>query len=78
MNRSLLAMTTVMTAVMSVVVPAVLVVSAASAQPGKDACARDVSRFCRAVSRKPRDRRRLRPIKPAILRSRRSAPSGVV
>ena len=44
MNRSLLAVT----AVMSVVAPVVLVVSAASAQPGKDACARDVSRFCRA------------------------------
>jgi hypothetical protein len=27
----------------------VLMASAASAQPGHDACARDVSRFCRAV-----------------------------
>jgi hypothetical protein len=29
--------------------PLVLMASAASAQPGHDACARDVSRFCRAV-----------------------------
>jgi hypothetical protein len=30
------------------VVPLVLIASAASAQQGHDACARDVSRFCRA------------------------------
>jgi hypothetical protein len=30
------------------VIPVVLLVSAASAQQGQDACARDVSRFCRA------------------------------
>jgi hypothetical protein len=30
------------------IVPLVLVASAASAQQGHDACARDVSRFCRA------------------------------
>jgi len=30
------------------VVPLVLMASAASAQQGHDACARDVSRFCRA------------------------------
>ena len=30
------------------VVPFVLIASAASAQQGQDACARDVSRFCRA------------------------------
>ena len=31
------------------VVPLALMASAASAQQGHDACARDVSRFCRAV-----------------------------
>ena len=30
------------------VIPFVLIASAASAQQGHDACARDVSRFCRA------------------------------
>jgi hypothetical protein len=30
------------------IVPLVLLASAASAQQGQDACARDVSRFCRA------------------------------
>ena len=30
------------------IVPFVLLASAASAQQGQDACARDVSRFCRA------------------------------
>ncbi len=30
------------------IIPIVLVASAASAQQGQDACARDVSRFCRA------------------------------
>jgi hypothetical protein len=30
------------------VVPLILIASAASAQQGQDACARDVSRFCRA------------------------------
>ena len=30
------------------VIPFVLIASAASAQQGQDACARDVSRFCRA------------------------------
>lgn len=30
------------------VIPFVLMISAASAQQGSDACARDVSRFCRA------------------------------
>jgi len=30
------------------VIPLVLAVSAAQAQQGQDACARDVSRFCRA------------------------------
>jgi Cysteine rich repeat len=30
------------------IIPFVLMVSAASAQQGHDACARDVSRFCRA------------------------------
>jgi hypothetical protein len=30
------------------IVPLVLMASAASAQEGRDACARDVSRFCRA------------------------------
>ncbi len=30
------------------IVPFVLLASAASAQQGRDACARDVSRFCRA------------------------------
>ena len=30
------------------IIPLVLVASAASAQQGQDACARDVSRFCRA------------------------------
>ena len=30
------------------VIPLVLMASAASAQQGQDACARDVSRFCRA------------------------------
>jgi hypothetical protein len=30
------------------IIPLVLMVSAASAQQGHDACARDVSRFCRA------------------------------
>jgi len=30
------------------VIPFVLIASAASAQQGRDACARDVSRFCRA------------------------------
>jgi len=30
------------------IVPFLLVASAASAQQGQDACARDVSRFCRA------------------------------
>jgi hypothetical protein len=30
------------------VIPFVLMASAASAQQGQDACARDVSRFCRA------------------------------
>jgi hypothetical protein len=30
------------------VVPFLLIASAASAQQGQDACARDVSRFCRA------------------------------
>jgi hypothetical protein len=29
-------------------IPLLLIVSAASAQQGNDACARDVSRFCRA------------------------------
>jgi len=32
----------------SVVMFVVLIASGASAQPGHDACARDVSRFCRA------------------------------
>ncbi|TPQ35772.1 hypothetical protein C2U70_14000 [Bradyrhizobium guangdongense] len=31
------------------VIPFILVASSASAQQGNDACARDVSRFCRAV-----------------------------
>ncbi|MBR0824954.1 hypothetical protein JQ596_05360 [Bradyrhizobium manausense] len=31
------------------VIPFILVASGASAQQGHDACARDVSRFCRAV-----------------------------
>jgi hypothetical protein len=31
------------------VIPFVLIASGASAQQGHDACARDVSRFCRAV-----------------------------
>ena len=31
------------------VIPFILVASSASAQQGHDACARDVSRFCRAV-----------------------------
>lgn len=31
------------------VVPFILVASSASAQQGHDACARDVTRFCRAV-----------------------------
>jgi hypothetical protein len=31
------------------VIPFVLLASSASAQQGHDACARDVSRFCRAV-----------------------------
>lgn len=31
------------------VIPLILVASSASAQQGHDACARDVSRFCRAV-----------------------------
>ena len=31
------------------IIPFVLIASAASAQQGQDACARDVSRFCRAV-----------------------------
>jgi ATP-dependent Zn protease len=44
MIRSLLAKSVVMSVVMAVV----LTVSDASAQPGHDACARDVSRFCRA------------------------------
>jgi hypothetical protein len=30
------------------IIPLVLMASAASAQQGQDACARDVSRFCRA------------------------------
>ena len=30
------------------VIPLVLIATAASAQQGQDACARDVSRFCRA------------------------------
>ncbi len=30
------------------VIPFILIASAASAQQGRDACARDVSRFCRA------------------------------
>ncbi len=30
------------------IIPFVLIVSAASAQQGQDACARDASRFCRA------------------------------
>jgi hypothetical protein len=30
------------------IIPLVLMISAASAQQGSDACARDVSRFCRA------------------------------
>ena len=30
------------------IIPLVLIASAASAQQGHDACARDVSRFCRA------------------------------
>jgi hypothetical protein len=30
------------------IIPMVLIASAASAQQGHDACARDVSRFCRA------------------------------
>jgi hypothetical protein len=30
------------------IIPLVLVASAASAQQGQDACARDVTRFCRA------------------------------
>jgi len=35
--------------VVPIVLPIVLIASAASAQqPGQDACARDVSRFCRA------------------------------
>ena len=34
--------------VVPVVLPLVLAASAASAQQGHDACARDVSRFCRA------------------------------
>ena len=34
--------------VIPVVLPLVLAASAASAQQGHDACARDVSRFCRA------------------------------
>jgi hypothetical protein len=33
---------------MLLVIPFVLMASAASAQQGHDACARDVSRFCRA------------------------------
>ena len=32
------------------VIPFVLIASGASAQQGHDACARDVSRFCRAVT----------------------------
>lgn len=44
MIRSLLAKSVVMSVVMSVV----SIASGASAQPGHDACARDVSRFCRA------------------------------
>jgi hypothetical protein len=32
----------------SFIIPLVLMISAASAQQGSDACARDVSRFCRA------------------------------
>ena len=34
--------------VVAVVLPVVLLASAATAQQGQDACARDVSRFCRA------------------------------
>ena len=34
--------------VMPLVLPLILMASAASAQQGQDACARDVSRFCRA------------------------------
>jgi hypothetical protein len=34
--------------VMSFVMPSLLLVSGAFAQQGQDACARDVSRFCRA------------------------------
>lgn len=34
--------------VLPLVLPLVLMASAASAQQGRDACARDVSRFCRA------------------------------
>ena len=34
--------------VIPLVLPLVLMASAASAQQGQDACARDVSRFCRA------------------------------
>lgn len=50
MIRSRLAKSVVMASVVmsSVVVSVVSIVSAASAQPGHDACARDVSRFCRA------------------------------
>ena len=49
MIRSLLAKSIVRSVVKSVVMSVVLIASgAASAQPGHDACARDVSRFCRA------------------------------
>ncbi|MGJ5032820.1 MULTISPECIES: hypothetical protein [unclassified Bradyrhizobium] len=36
---------------LSLIIPLVLIASSASAQqqPGQDACARDVSRYCRAV-----------------------------
>ena len=37
-----------MARVLFIIIPFVLTVSAASAQQGHDACARDVARFCRA------------------------------
>jgi Cysteine rich repeat len=49
MIRSCLAKSVAMSVAMPVAMSVVLIVSgAASAQPGHDACARDVSRFCRA------------------------------
>jgi hypothetical protein len=47
-RAGVLKMTRFLFVVIAIVLPFVLLASGASAQQGHDACARDVSRFCRA------------------------------